>query len=75
MMTRRDSTPFLRDIKIPTLVCAGAEDTLIPPTEADGMHRAIPNAECELFPFAGHLPNLEQPAPFETRLTLFLQKL
>ena len=75
MMTRRDSTPFLRDIKIPTLVCAGAEDTLSPPTEADGMHRAIPNAECELFPFAGHLPNLEQPAPFETRLTLFLQKL
>ena len=74
MMTRRDSTPLLREIKVPTLVCAGAEDTLIPPAEAEGIHRAIPNSESELLPFAGHLPNLEQPESFDTRLTLFLQK-
>ena len=75
MMTRRDSSPLLRDIKVPTLVSAGGEDTLIPPAEAEAMQHAIPNAECELFPFVGHLPNLEQPAAFDNRLTRFLQRL
>jgi pimeloyl-ACP methyl ester carboxylesterase len=75
MMNRVDSTPLLREIKVPTLVVAGTEDTLIPPSEAEAMHRGIPNAECELIPFAGHLPNLEQPTPFDGRLWQFLQKI
>lgn len=75
MMNRVDSTPLLREIKVPTLVVAGTEDTLISPSEAEAMHRGIPNAECELIPFAGHLPNLEQPTPFDGRLWQFLQKI
>jgi hypothetical protein len=39
------------------------------------MHRAIPNAEYEPMPFTGHLPNLEQSAPFEGRLAQFLNEL
>jgi pimeloyl-ACP methyl ester carboxylesterase len=75
MMNRVDSTPVLGAITAPTLVIAGKEDALIPPSEAEAMHRSIPNAECEVIPFAGHLPNLEQPAPFDGRLWPFLQKL
>jgi len=75
MMERGDSTPLLGRMKIPTLVVAGAEDTLIPPAEGEAMHRAIPESRYELMPFAGHLPNLEQSAPFDAFLSQFLQKL
>lgn len=75
MMERSDSTPLLNQIKVPTLILAGAEDTLIPPTEAEAMDRAIPASKCEVMPFAGHLPNLEQSVAFDGLLSQFLQKL
>lgn len=75
MMERGDSTPLLGRLKVPTLIVAGVEDTLIPPTEAEAMHRAVPVSKCRVMPFVGHLPNLEQPAAFDGFLWPFLQKL
>src|SRR5688572_17542845 len=75
MMNRSDSTPMLAKIDVPALIVHGAEDTLIPPSEAEGMHRAIKNSQLELVPLSGHLPNLEQPAPFDATLWQFLKKL
>jgi 3-oxoadipate enol-lactonase len=75
LMERADSTPLLPHIKVPSLIVAGADDTLIPPAQADEMHKAIPNSACEKMAFAGHLPNLEQTAAFDARLYQFLQKL
>jgi 3-oxoadipate enol-lactonase len=75
MMNRSDSTPLLAKIDVPALIIHGADDTLIPPSEAEGMHRAIKNSQLELIPLSGHLPNLEQPAPFDATLWQFLKKL
>lgn len=75
MMERSDSTPLLAKIDVPALVVHGAEDTLIPPTEAEGMHRAIRNSQLELIPLSGHLPNLEHPDRFNAILSQFLKKL
>jgi pimeloyl-ACP methyl ester carboxylesterase len=75
MMNRQDSTALLAGIDVPALIIHGAEDTLIPPSEAEGMHRAIRNSQLELIPLSGHLPNLEQPAPFDATLWQFLKKL
>jgi pimeloyl-ACP methyl ester carboxylesterase len=75
MMDRGDSTPLLATIDVPALIIHGAEDALIPPSEAEGMHRAIRNSQLELVPFSGHLPSLEQPAPFDATLWPFLKKL
>ncbi len=75
MMERTDSTPLLTKIDVPALVVHGAEDALIPPAEAEGMHRAIRNSQLELIPLSGHLPNLEQPGPFDAILWKFLKKL
>ena len=75
MMNRPDSTALMATIDVPALIIHGAEDALIPPTEAEGMHRAIRNSQLELIPFSGHLPNLEQPAPFDATLWKFLKKL
>jgi 3-oxoadipate enol-lactonase len=75
MMARHDSTPILAKIDVPALVVHGAEDTLIPPTEAEAMHRGIKTSQLELIPLSGHLPNLEQPGPFDATLSRFLKKL
>ena len=75
MMDRSDSTPLLAKIDVPVLVVHGSEDTLIPPAEAEGMHRAIRNSQLELIPLSGHLPNLEQPEAFHLTLSQFLKKL
>ncbi len=75
MMDRSDSTPLLAKVDVPALIIHGAEDALIPPSEAEGMHRAIRNSQLELIPLSGHLPNLEQPAPFDATLWQFLKKL
>jgi 3-oxoadipate enol-lactonase len=74
MMERRDSTPLLEKIDVPALVVHGAEDALIPPTEAEAMHRAIRNSQLALIPSSGHLPNLEQPKPFDEVLWQFLKR-
>jgi 3-oxoadipate enol-lactonase len=75
MAERKDSTPLLEEIDVPALVIHGAEDVLIPPTEAEGMHRAIRNSQLELIPLSGHLPNLEQQVAFDGILAQFLKKL
>lgn len=75
MMDRRDSTPLLGRIDAPGLIVHGMEDTLIPPREAEEMHKAMRNAQLELIPFSGHLPNLEQRATFDTILWQFLNRL
>ena len=75
LMERADSTPLLHHMRMPSLVIAGAEDTLIPPSQADELHAAIPNAACHKMAMAGHLPNLEQTTTFDALLTQFLQKL
>jgi len=74
MMERKDSTQLLEKIDVPALVVHGAEDALIPPSEAEGMHRAIRNSQLELIPSSGHLPNLEQPERFDGVLWPFLKK-
>ncbi len=72
MMDRGDSTPLLGKVDVPALVVHGTEDTLIPPSEAEGMHKAIRHPQLELMPSAGHLLDLEQPSSFDARLWKFL---
>ena len=75
MMHRPDSTPLLATIKVPTLIIAGEEDTLIPMQDAETMARAIEGSKLEKIPAAGHLSNLEQPDAFNQALAAFLVSL
>ncbi len=72
MKNRPDSTPMLADIDVPTLVIHGENDQLIPVSEAKAMADAIPNAELVILPNAAHLPNLEQPEPFNDAIMDFM---
>ena len=45
MEERPDSTPLLRNLKVPTLVIVGEEDLASPPEEVQGMAELIPSAK------------------------------
>jgi 3-oxoadipate enol-lactonase len=74
MMDRRDMTPRLNAIHVPTLIVAGMEDTLIPLAAMQQMHDGIKGSKLKTIPSAGHLPNLEQTTAFDASLSLFLQQ-
>jgi pimeloyl-ACP methyl ester carboxylesterase len=59
LAARADSTPTLREIRVPTLVVCGEEDAITPPAESEALHAAIKDSTLELIPKAGHLANLE----------------
>ena len=73
MAERPDSTQALRDTALPIAIVAGAEDTLIPLSEAEAMHEAAPQSELTIVPNAGHLCCLERPVRFNTIIRSFVQ--
>ncbi|MCC7123779.1 MAG: alpha/beta hydrolase [Acidobacteria bacterium] len=75
MMDRPDSSELATTITVPALIVVGEEDALTPVADAQKMAAAIPGARLEIIPGAGHLPNLEQPARFNTVLGDFLSSL
>jgi pimeloyl-ACP methyl ester carboxylesterase len=72
---RADSSPTLREIRVPTLVVCGAEDTITPVAESEAMQRAIAGSRLATIPEAGHLANLENPGPYNQVLRGFLEGL
>ncbi len=75
MKSRPDSTPTLRQIKVPTLIIHGADDQIIPLSEPEAMRTAILDSQLEIIPAAGHLPNLEQAQLFNRAVESFLSAL
>jgi pimeloyl-ACP methyl ester carboxylesterase len=75
MKNRPDSTPLLPEISVPTLIIHGAEDQILPRSEAEVMYKAIPDAQMKILANAGHLISLEQPALFNNALQDFLTSL
>jgi 3-oxoadipate enol-lactonase len=72
MAARADSTPVLGNISCPALVIVGEKDALTPPGEAEKIAAGIGGARLVTIPAAGHLSNLENPAPFNRALLEFL---
>jgi 3-oxoadipate enol-lactonase len=73
MAQRADSTDLLASITCPTLVIVGEHDVSTPPSVAQDYAAQIPNAQCIVIPYAGHLSNLEQPEAFHQAISGFLQ--
>lgn len=72
---RRESFSTLPKIDCPTLVIAGASDTITPPDGMQAMHALIPGSRYVVIPDAGHLTPIEQPAAFAAALRAFLSEL
>ena len=70
----QDRASPLEDIRAPTLVVAGSEDSVYPLPIARDMARRIPGAELAVIEGAGHLVNLEQPERFNDIVLAFLRR-
>jgi pimeloyl-ACP methyl ester carboxylesterase len=70
---RKDYSPTLPRIAVPTLIVVGTEDAYTNVDTAKQMQQSIPNARLEIFPDIGHLPNLEAPDRFNAVLHQFLE--
>ena len=70
----QDRDAPVENIKVPTMILYGEEDTVYPPELARAMASRIPGAELTMIKGAGHLANLEQPDEFNRILLEFLKR-
>jgi len=75
MAARPDSFATLRSTAVPVLVVVGEEDTLSPPSDAEAMVEALPDARLVRVPCAGHLAALEAPEAFNDAVRDFVAAL
>jgi 3-oxoadipate enol-lactonase len=71
-MSRADLTARLSGINCPVLVIAGADDRIVPISDAEQILMQIPQARLRRIAGAGHLSNVEQAADFNAALRDFL---
>ena len=74
MLTTFDRRDQLEKIAVPTLLVAGSDDRIAPPTLMESMARRIPHAEFVLLEGCGHLGPIDQPQAFNGALENFLQR-
>jgi len=75
MAARPDSVETLRQIAVPAVVIAGAEDQVVKLAVAEEMARSMPGAALVRIEGAGHMPMIEQPEATTAALREFLSSL
>jgi len=56
--------PRLSEIHVPTLILAGEDDFICPPSKSRQLHEGIPSSELVIFENSGHMPYIEEPEAF-----------
>jgi pimeloyl-ACP methyl ester carboxylesterase len=65
----------LNQIKIPTCLIWGNNDTITPPFVGEEFHKLMPNSELHFIDKCGHAPMMEVPETFNEILEVFLKKM
>jgi pimeloyl-ACP methyl ester carboxylesterase len=73
MRERKDSTPLLGALDVPSLVIGAKEDKAAPPENSSLIAEGIPGCRLVLIPHAGHMANLENPGAFNAALLEFMR--
>lgn len=71
---RNNLSDELREIKVPTCLIWGKNDTITPPMVAEEFKKLLPNSELHWVDECGHAPMMERPGPFNKVLSDFLNK-
>jgi 3-oxoadipate enol-lactonase len=74
LLTTFDRRKELAGIKVPTLLVAGSEDKIAPPSVMEKMASKIPGTEYVLMPDCGHLGPMDRPEAFNAILLGFLKR-
>jgi pimeloyl-ACP methyl ester carboxylesterase len=74
IIARIDSRPFLKDIRVPTLVLSGDKDMLISNEFSKEMAAMIPGATLVIVPDCGHLAPVERPEATAAALDEWLRR-
>lgn len=74
MAARTDTTAFLPNINIPTLLISGQLDKLTPPQNMKKMADMIPNSDFGIAPRAGHMAPVENPGFVSDMIKGFMSK-
>ena len=61
----------LRQLHAPTLIIAGARDSIVPVLALEETARLLPRGELEVWPDTGHVPQLAAPEAFVERILAF----
>jgi len=69
---RHNMADEIQNIKIPTLLAWGLNDTITPPMVAHEFNRLIPNSQLKFFDKCSHVPMMEHPEKFNEILEDFL---
>jgi pimeloyl-ACP methyl ester carboxylesterase len=72
IMGRIDSRPFLKDIRVPTLVIGGKQDSITPPAILYEISESIAGAQLHIIEDCGHTAPLEQPVAVNRLMRLWL---
>jgi len=64
----------IQNIKVPTCLIWGKNDTITPPMVAEEFNKLMPNSELYWIDECGHAPMMEQPEQFNIILETFLKK-
>jgi pimeloyl-ACP methyl ester carboxylesterase len=71
---RNNLSEELRDIKVPTCLIWGKNDTITPPMVAEEFKQLLPNSELHWIDKCGHAPMMEVPGEFSKILSTFLEQ-
>ena len=71
----QDYRSMLLSVKLPTLLCFGRNDQLVPVEAGDYLQKILPDAHLVIFEKSGHCPFLEEPNLFNTVVDEFIQSL
>jgi aminoacrylate hydrolase len=67
-----DATPYLANLRTPTLISAARDDVLVPCSMSEQLAELIPGATLDIAPWGAHAINVTQPTEFNAKLLKFL---
>jgi pimeloyl-ACP methyl ester carboxylesterase len=76
LLDRPDASDVLRGLRVPTLLCCGAQDSWSPPSQHADMHRLVPPstaAVLDTISDAGHMAPMERPEAMAAALLRWLE--
>lgn len=70
-----DATAWLHTVKVPTLVIAGEQDTIVPVRQQELLHQLIPGSRFEKIRHGSHCPQMDLPDLVNLKIERFLTEI